>query len=84
MILDYLSKGDNMNIEFCTACDKEINKLGFAVNIDINTYAEDVSIDKKIFKSIPNGTMKTTEVLCKECFDKFVKATSALNNKLGD
>lgn len=62
-----------MNIENCSSCGEQITKMGFAVTLDVNTFVQDDSIDDKMFKSIPNGSFNNKEILCKECFDKFVE-----------
>jgi len=62
-----------MNVENCTICNKKIEKMGFAVTIDINTFVQDVEVDDKMFKTVPNGSFNNKEMFCKECFDKFVE-----------
>jgi len=65
-------------INECTRCNKKIKELKLFIGFKIEAERE-TSIET--WESIGNMSMETKEVVCQECFNKFVKAIDFNMNK---
>ena len=60
----------------CSRCGANLNDLRLTVKLDI--FTERLK-ETEVWEEIANLTQTSTDVLCPNCFDKFVDAMSSLN-----
>ncbi len=64
-------------IEKCTRCGKKINDIKVFIDMHIHVKREKST---KEWEDIANSDNITHEIVCKECFDKFVQVLGEAMN----
>lgn len=60
----------------CTLCGKPLDD--FKINVDLTVSAQRLT-DAGVWEAISNTNINSREILCNECFDKFVATFKEFN-----
>lgn len=56
-------------VEKCTLCNRDLSDLKILIKLNCHVFRE---TSNKSWESVDNSNVNSNEMLCKECFDKFV------------
>lgn len=70
------SEDNPAEISKCTRCNKPLTSTKSYVGLTINSYRK---TSKNAWEKIANLESQTKEILCEECFDKFLKLIERMN-----